>query len=119
MVKGIATATTALMDVHRTSRVQCQGIAALAALASRTENRERERQSKLSLVLKSEERERERETEPPPQKEETPSSQARFRSGPMAIAEASGTRRVEKALSALGDEARIYGHPMNLPSLTS
>eukprot|EP00439_Symbiodinium_sp_Y106_P086226 s250_g31.t4 len=64
MVKGIATATTALMDVHRTSRVQCQGIAALAALA-------------------------------------------RFRSGPMAIAEASGTRRVEKALSALGDDASL------------
>ena len=48
MVKGIATATTALMDVHRTSRVQCQGIAALAALASRTE-RERDKASFLSF----------------------------------------------------------------------
>ncbi|CAE7288081.1 unnamed protein product, partial [Symbiodinium sp. CCMP2456] len=65
LVKGITTATTALMDVHTTSlSVQCQGIAALAALA-------------------------------------------RKRSGPMAIAEVSGVRRVEKALSTLGDDASL------------
>ncbi|CAE7210888.1 unnamed protein product [Symbiodinium necroappetens] len=65
LVKGITTATTALMDMHTTSlNVQCQGIAALAALA-------------------------------------------RKRSGPMAIAEVSGVRRVEKALRALGDDASL------------